>query len=314
MNGDEICDTEPCLYTLECAESINPCTDEEWMIVDSTLNYTVLNNYMGFTDCQWMFTEGQKERVHAALDAFRPGLLSSEALLGEPDSSPSLACTPSALNDLSPYYGIERVEFGTLNVYSNTSAADGTHYVDRTCNQRVHVKAGDSVMIRITGSYLNPQQIRAYIDYDNNGTFDLPDELVLSVDAGMVDDTIFIPLLAEVICTPIRMRIVSENPHAPEPTPCELVGTPEEGVGQIEDYTVILEPRQVYSVSSGEWDDPAIWSCNCIPGEADFVTIISGHEIAVIPALEIECQEVNIEPGAVLNVDGELRIRGGCPD
>ena len=239
INGDRICDTEPMVFVFDCSEMTNVCSGESFEIVDPGLGYTVLNNYMGFTSCQFMFTAGQKIRVQDALADFRPGLLSSGAL-SSGISAPVAACEPTAAHGLSPFYGIQLFEFGELSVYSNTSEADAGYYIDRTCNQQVKVTAGDSVLARVTGSYLNWQQISAYIDFNGDGDFDLPDEQILQDEGGVVEDSIGIPLTGLMFDTPLRLRIVTELPGAPPPDPCSLTGNMANGVGQVEDYTVVV--------------------------------------------------------------------------
>ena len=81
---------------------------------------------MGYTDCQWMFTEDQKTRMLSAYNTFRPGLISSHALDTTSPASIVPACIPTAVNGLSIFYGIQRVEIGSLNVYSGSSLADGS--------------------------------------------------------------------------------------------------------------------------------------------------------------------------------------------
>lgn len=313
FDGDLICDTENCMYAFECSSAINPCTSEEYIIVDPEHDYTVLNNYMGYTDCQWMFTEDQKTRMQYALNTFRPGLLSSMALDNAAPMTPSQACTPTAVNGLSPYYGIERVEVGSLDVYSNTSEGDAAFYIDRTCNQQVEVTAGDNVPIQITCSYQNPSQVKVFLDFNNDGVFTSPGELLLSDFGGIVMGTITIPLSPITMCVPLRLRVVVDHPAAPSPTSCLLTGTMAEGVGQIEDYSMIIRPRHVESISSGGWTTPGIWSCNCIPGAGDDVTIKSGNTVTITPAMgSIQCADVHLQPTALLQMNGVMYVAGGC--
>lgn len=309
--GDLICDTERCLFTYDCTATTNPCTGLPWQIADVSHSYTVLNNFMGYTDCQWMFTEQQKTRILYALNTFRTGLLSSSALQA-PASIPSVACIPSAVNGLSPYYGIERVQMGTMDVYSNTSAADAAYYVDRSCNQQVTVSVNQTVPLSITGSYENWAQIKVFIDYDNDGSFEPPGELVLDGNGGIVSGNVVIPSSSIVMCTPLRMRVVADHPSAPPPTACMLTGTPADGVGQIEDYTVIVKPRSVESLSTGNWNNPAVWSCNCIPSATDALSIKPGHTITVPLALSnVYCAYVKLQPGGQLNAMANVHVAGG---
>ena len=311
-DGDLICDTENCMYAFDCSSVTNPCSEEEWIIVDVEHEYTVLNNYMGYTDCQWMFTEDQKTRMHDALNTFRPSLLSSHALDTSSSAYVVPACIPTAVNGLSPYYGIQRVEIGSLNVYSGSSLADGSFYLDRTCNQYLEVAAGDSIPMRITCSYENWAQVKIFLDLNNDGVFTSPGELMTSGDGGFIEDMLVVPLQID-MCVPLRLRIVADHPAAPPPTACLLSGTPAEGVGQIEDYALIVQPRYVESVASGDWDDPASWSCNCIPSSGDFVYIQSGDTINITPQMGlVTCADVHLEPGALLQLNGEMHVAGGC--
>ena len=152
--GDRICDTEPVL-NVACNTAQNTCTGAAFQLVDATLNYTVLNNYMGYTSCQWLFTQGQKGRIRAALAAFRGGLLSSGGLSGAIPVGPVTACSVTATNAPSPYHGIAQVTLNTLDVYSHTSLADGAFYVDHTCNQRTTLTRGQSYSLVIQATYGN---------------------------------------------------------------------------------------------------------------------------------------------------------------
>lgn len=312
--GDRICDTENCNYQWNCLSPINPCSGNEWAITDSSQGYTVLNNYMGYTDCQWMFTEGQKMRMHLALDTFRPGLRTSHALDSTHFIPPAQACIPTAVHGLSPYYGIERVIIGDTEVYSGTSDKDGAFYVDRTCHQRINAEAGDTIPIQITSSYENWMKVRAYLDLNGDGSFTQPDEMILSQDGGYIEDTLIIPLVNEADwCTTLRLRIVTDHPDAPDPTPCMLTGTAQDGVGQIEDFSLIIHPRTITSVNSGEWHDYQTWSCQCVPSLSDAIIIQSGHTITVNPmAGTPACADIHLNPGGWLQVNEDLHITGGC--
>lgn len=239
--GDRVCDTEGGLVEYVCTNTINSCTGLPYLIEDATHNYTVLNNYMNYTDCAWMFTQGQKDRIRATLFLFRQGLISSGALSPPPASSPATACVPTADNGLSPYYGVEKLEFNDLSVYSNSSLADSLMYIDRSCNQRTTVRRGQTYPLTITGSYLNPCWIKAFIDYNNDGDFDDAGETLVSTFTfdGFVTTNITIPSSGVVITVPLRLRIIADDPSF-EPTACHLTGVPASGAGQAEDYGVII--------------------------------------------------------------------------
>ncbi|MEO8712218.1 MAG: M43 family zinc metalloprotease, partial [Parafilimonas sp.] len=242
QDGDKVCDTEPEL-NVPCGTSTNSCNgNQPFIIADADKNYTVLNNFMGYTNCQWMFTEGQKTRARSALLNFRDGLITSKALTAPDGNLPVAACIPTATFSLSPYYGIQKVEFNTLSVYSNTSLGDGSFYVDRTCNQSTTVIQGSKYTLTITGSYGNPHRIKAYIDYNNDGDFNDVNETLFSAYTDTAKKKITIPLSGVVTGVPLRMRVVADNPTLPAPSACKLHGDSSAGAGQIEDYTVIIMP------------------------------------------------------------------------
>lgn len=243
--GDKVCDTEVHL-NMPCSTANNSCNGSTpFIVADTVKHYTVLNNYMGYTDCQWMFTEGQKTRARTAFFNYRYGLFTSKALTAANNLIPTVACIPTATLGLSPYYGIEKVEFNTLKVYSNSSMADGSFYVDRSCNQSTNITQGLSYTLIITGSYQNPHRIKAFIDYNNDGDFDDVNETLLSVYTGKVAKKIIIPVSVVITGLPLRMRIVADNPALPVPTACLLHGTAIEGAGQVEDFSVIVYPPPV---------------------------------------------------------------------
>ncbi len=309
--GDLICDTEPFLIQYNCSSVINSCSGNPYIITDLPNNYTVLNNYMGYTNCQWMFTANQKTRIRSALFSFRNGLISSGALSVPNALLPAAACIPAALFGLSPYYGIERVDFNSLYVYSNTSEADNTLYADRTCNQRTNVVKGQTYTLTVAGSYGNPHRIKAYIDYNNNGSFNDAGESLLNVVQDIATAEIIIPPNA-VTDVPLRMRILADNPALPDATACQLSGTLAEGAGQVEDYAVVINKRQVISANSGPWNAPATWLCNCIPQGDDQVLVKATHTVTVTAAMgALQCGKITVENGGNFSVSGNgLSVTG----
>lgn len=306
--GDHICDTEPVL-NVPCNTAQNTCTGAAFQIVDATLNYTVLNNYMGYTNCQWLFTQGQKDRMRAALLAFRGGLLSSGGLSGAVPAGPVAACAVTATNALSQYYGISRVTLNTFDVYSNTSLADGAFYVDRTCNQRTTLTRGQSYSLVIEATYGNYQYLQAYLDYNADGDFTDANETLLITAGGSATATVTIPATGVTLNKPLRLRLVADNPNGPAPTACTLVGTASEGVGQVEDYSVIIVPRTIASVASGAWTTPATWSCGCVPTAADIVSVRPGHVVSISSGLK-QALSLNLLGRMQYAIGGRLQLTG----
>jgi hypothetical protein len=259
-----------------------------------------------------MFTQGQKDRIRATLFSFRQGLLSSGALSSAATSFPATACIPAADNGLSPYYGVEKLEFNSLSVYSNSSLADSTMYIDRSCNQRTTLIKGQTYPLIVTGSYQNPCWIKAFIDYNNDGDFNDAGETLISAFTYAGTDTanITIPLTGVVTGIPLRLRIIAEDPSF-EPTACHLTGLPASGAGQVEDYGIILANRVIVSANSGSWNVPGTWLCNCVPQAADEVIIKNGHTVTVTAAMGPKsCVKLTLEPGSVFDNSGSILITG----
>ena len=310
--GDRICDTEPAKLEYDCNNTNNPCTGNPYVIAEPLHGYSVVNNYMNYSNCTWMFTPDQKDRMRASLLAFRPGLINSSALNASTLPSPRPTCKPTSSFGLAEYYGIERVEFNTLNVYSNSSYKDGTCYNDRTCNQRTVVYKSQTYTLRITGSYANTQSIKAFLDYNNDGDFNDAGELLLKDYAGVAIASILIPSTGIALDLPLRLRIIADNPspnYPTYPTACQLNGDAQYGSGQVEDFTVIIATRQIFSANSGDWNSPATWAGNCVPAPGDHVIIKAGHTVNITPAMgPIECDKLTLEAGSTFNVSGNFKV------
>ncbi|GAB3951961.1 hypothetical protein GCM10028805_32990 [Spirosoma harenae] len=305
--GDRVCDTEPVL-NVPCSTTLNTCTGAPFQLADASLNYTVLNNYMSYTNCQWMFTQGQKDRMLAALLAFRPGLISSGGL-SAPANSPVTVCSVSSANGLSPYYGVGRVTLNTLDVYSNSSKADGAFYIDRTCNQRTTLTAGQSYTLSIQGTFNNFHYLQAYLDYNADGDFNDSNETLLTTYARNTTVTVTIPTSAVELNTPLRLRIVADSPEGGLTTACALAGEVTHGAGQAEDYSVVIQSRSITSIASGSWTAPATWSCSCVPGATDIVSIQSPHTVSISSGQK-QALSLNLLGKLQYTTGGQLRLNG----
>ncbi len=131
--------------------------------------------------------------------------------------------------------GIYRVQFNSID-NSSLPAIDEGGYIDNQC-LRTYVQPGLNYPITITTSPANSVFSRTFIDFNDNGDFDLPTELVFSTNATTQTHTgtISIPANA-VLDKPIRMRVISgrSNGNTPD-VPCSI----HKG-GQIEDYSIVV--------------------------------------------------------------------------
>ena len=131
--------------------------------------------------------------------------------------------------------GIYRVEFASID-----NATPGPNveepYMDYTCS-RAFVNRRSSYPIKITTLNTSAVFTRTYIDWNNNGAFDVPQELVLATNNTLQyhEGTVTIPDDA-VLGVPLRMRIVSAK--ATNNTPDVVCSGLRNG--QIEDYAVVV--------------------------------------------------------------------------
>ncbi|MBN4061813.1 PKD domain-containing protein [Bacteroidales bacterium AH-315-I05] len=137
-------------------------------------------------------------------------------------------------------------DYGILNVTLNTinnSTADGSEsYQDYSCQYSTTLTAGFNYNLSITTGPNNPEDVKVWLDYNNDGVFDDPAEKIFeSLNNFTHSGTINLDTNG-VLDTALRMRIVSDLVGA-SITPCF---NPQ--WGQVEDYGIIID----------KFDDPPI--------------------------------------------------------
>ncbi len=157
-------------------------------------------------------------------------------------TAPVAACTPTSANP-SANYGltVSRVKFNTLD--NSTSTGINGVYQNFSCSQSTVVARNGSYPFSITvnGSTNNGTEVyEAYIDYNNNGTFENPAELISigssAVVGTVVSTNVTIPNTA-VQNTLLRMRVYGE---AASLTASERTCGVALLVGDVEDYGVYV--------------------------------------------------------------------------
>jgi Zn-dependent metalloprotease len=149
--------------------------------------------------------------------------------LGEPVSTD---CTPTPLVTLNNI-GINHVKLNTLNHFSGISDED---YNDYTCVANTILHVDSSYTIEVNSSYGSNENVRVWIDFNNNGSFE-NDELCFSSNntlythTGEIDLSYSNPSLNN----PLRMRIISDISSNSSLSPCGYVYN-----GETEDYSIIL--------------------------------------------------------------------------
>jgi PKD repeat protein len=141
------------------------------------------------------------------------------------------ACTPTTQRHIDDY-GIHYVLFNTIN---NTSSDGQDGYQDFSCSYQTTVDAEQEYAIEIKTGSLNKEDVKVWIDYDNDGSFNNVTELVsTSLNDTLHRDTIKISK-ASIKYKVLRMRITSD-----------IVGTNLDACdnptyGQTEDYGILIQ-------------------------------------------------------------------------
>jgi hypothetical protein len=146
--------------------------------------------------------------------------------------------------------GIYGVTLNTINTTTN-GAVDGSP--DYSCTTSTTLAPGAAYTIRVATNAAADENVRVWLDYDNNGSFDPTTELLFASSNARVHSgtTALIPLSA-VTGVPLRLRIAADASVAPVPTPCS---TPV--YSQTEDYGVVLQantqaPQAAFVVSAAQ--------------------------------------------------------------
>ncbi|PCI94667.1 MAG: hypothetical protein COB15_13495 [Flavobacteriales bacterium] len=152
-------------------------------------------------------------------------------------------CTPTTTNVGSTGMGIFNFTFSTINNSTN-GGTDG--YQDYTCTNSATVTEGNTYNVNITTGTGYNEDVRVWIDFDNDGQFNMTNELVFISDNILVNHSgsIVIPT-GGILSTPLLMRVGSDYYSNNFANSCQDVM-----YGQYEDYTVIIQSNNQPPVSN----------------------------------------------------------------
>ena len=284
-DGDQVCDTEPELNSNGACPTgtLNGCT--------GLIYGNVLHNFMDNSSCQDRFTAGQRARMIWGLYTYRSGLIGATGNLAT-GLNPASACTPSLSNpgntqDAGVYEvkiqdnfntaSIGSVPYVYLDYQSGGYNTDGNlSYIDRTCRQEASLVAGNTYKFFVkAGPTTTGERVEVYIDYNNDGAFATPGELVYShagtvaneLDSFLVTLPTSSSLNSLVTCIPIRMRVLSDA-AASAVDPCGPYN-----VGQAEDYSIIIKGSGVTGSVTAVL--PPFLDSSCVQDTLNFAAVPS---------------------------------------
>jgi len=127
--------------------------------------------------------------------------------------------------------GIMRVQLAGLDTATN-GVADG--YKNYSCTQGAVLVRGASYTLAVTTNPNADENVGAWIDFDNNGTFEVVSERIMTSRGRQHTASFTLPATVAV-GTVLRLRIAADYVNAPIPGPCT---TPQ--YSQTEDYRVVI--------------------------------------------------------------------------
>lgn len=126
--------------------------------------------------------------------------------------------------------GIFNVTLGTLN---NTTIGVQDGFKDYSCTLGTTLTVGQNYTLTVRTNANVEENVRVWLDLNNDGTLNPTTELVFSSNSARVHTgTISLPA-STVLGTRLRLRVAADYTNAPVPTPCS---TPQ--YSQTEDYAV----------------------------------------------------------------------------
>lgn len=230
-DGDFVSDTDPHIRAgSNCPTGTNSCTGNS---IDG-----VTSNFMNYSSqtCAVNFTSGQSTRMRTAINASRPHLPTSLGGTAPTGYLTAANCTPVTSSPNNGFgIGIRKVDFGGVVVVSSPSNPEGG-YVDHTRHQLMKASTGDSVSISIETGNANDEDVRVYIDYNNDGDFTDTGEEVFSSDRLKTHSgKVAIPNSGISLDT-VRLRVISDWYNNNITGSCY-----NPTFGQTEDYSILLE-------------------------------------------------------------------------
>jgi len=263
---------------------------------------TQYENFMDYSSCTAMFTDQQAAYMEGILTGVRSSLLDADLCGG----GPSGLCIPTATVGTSEGDYINGVELGAI---SNTNSGGTTEpaYTDFSATWSTSLERGGLFAITIESGSYTPDHYAAWIDYDQDDTFEAGEKLGEFVNSAVSESqsiSFTVPVGAALGGTTLRVRGVFHNDGEPTPTdPCfdyvwgetedygititapstgSCVPTSANGTDD-GDYINAVQLASINNMNSGGTGEPTYtdfsgaWSTNLTRGDGYSITIQSGN-------------------------------------
>ncbi|MBK6543393.1 MAG: hypothetical protein IPG10_19340 [Flavobacteriales bacterium] len=194
---------------------------------------TQYENFMDYASCSVMFTDQQSASMAGILTGARASLLSSTAC----GTVPSGPCIPASAAGTADGDYVDGVQLNTLSNL-NTGGTSGPSYSDYTGSSTT-LQRGMGYTINITSGDYTPDNYAAWIDYDQDDSFETNEKLgeFQTTAIGQTQGISFtVPGNAALGTARMRVRGVFLDDTEPDPTdPCFAYNW-----GETEDYSVVI--------------------------------------------------------------------------
>lgn len=228
--GDLCCDTEAHRRDDgDCGDVGTTCTGQ-------SLN-TIVENIMAYSSdfCQVRFSSDQKDRMRAALEVSRAGLLTSPGILAVSGSAPAVAqtCQPNSTELNNSFgMGVFGLTIGTT-AYSSSGTVAEAGYRENWC-ANFSLAPNTLYSITVNNATVNDEKVRVYIDYNNDGDFADTGENIYNDNTGSdIHTGSFTSAASPVTGQPVWIRVISDFVGNTISGPCYV---PQ--YGQVEDFSV----------------------------------------------------------------------------
>ncbi|QBO58095.1 GEVED domain-containing protein [Chryseobacterium salivictor] len=265
IDNDRVCDTAPCASLLNVNPTptntvINPCT--------GTFYDGVQYNIMNYTRQPRKFTAGQRDRALSVFMQYRANLTNSLGgtdLATDPGAGTLTAanCSPTGITNPGNFgMGPTNVLLANINNVSDPyNPINNQYYVDyslQNCTSKaVYTDIPPNKPSELNVSFgTNPQFIKAWIDYNNNGIFESSELIGASATRVSTESSpfviLFTPPANAVKDTYLRMRIIADYTND---TACQNLS-----YGQTEDYSVRIATNLATSENPKDSSDLIYYS------------------------------------------------------
>ena len=156
--------------------------------------------------------------------------LIKENCISVENSGPIIASSCNGSIPTVQNVGIKNVQLNTINHSSDYGSIEGN--LDLTCSEITKIVRGSTPFLTVS-TYKDFEKIKAWIDYNNDGTFNPSTEQVFYKSGSSYEYRDYLlNTSTAVLNVPLRMRIAAGNYSIP--TPCNFYGD------QAEDYSVVF--------------------------------------------------------------------------